>query len=904
MVYVLKPDGSNEGVRSDSNGVVRITGEAGTYRVAAYKENYKPCALDLEIKVNDKKQTLLGLTPGKLIVGSLTVKRMTLDEIKAVGIDVTAPQNQFVYKYNVELRFENETAEVEHYVNGFGQIYNWKPFKIKDLVVYPVPVKVSSEAYESTKEKKPIITYMTIPGGASWLKEFFEVKLVVQNTADPEFVIADSQASLELPEGLTFIPSDKSSSINVNLGNVVGGQSKSTSWVIRGDEKGEYTVKAQFDGTLMPFNEKVTTIFTSDKFKVWGSDALKLTIEADDYAYEDIPYNISTRLTNVSDIDVYNVNLQLNEDPNYYYVLCDKEQSVPKLTPGQSIDLEHQLWSMFDGPLENIETIFTNKQDPNNALKVEVIKRKAPLHVSTAVRMDSIDDDSTNYITVEALIDNKKPYVAENIIAELGWDSAGIELISGPVIQQIASLDSKSSTKVIWKLKASYREYGEYVFTVKVKAANAREIESKTSYKTYKKVIYESSGNDYSSDDEDDEDYYDTFDDSYYDNMDDEGRFDWLQKTLEWTLKSAIFVTNPPLAVSYITNKPTQMFIDGLAKGLINGFFGTLKSEVTDVIDLVKLSVNASIAIQKAKLKAKVFVMLYLTNPEFKEYVDDSLQEMASKVEVLWNNREVVFKAVKEKVIEGADYLAKAARENLIQTFEAASGLQRDEDGFVEFSVGYSIGNVAGFVAETALIALATAGVGFAAKAGKLGKISKLVDMILDAAKMVDPSELLNLLNPKKVKKILFEGIDQTLIKRLDDLGIDPSKYDGLGIVGRESAESVADAVRMLKNGLDDFYKALEDGKIVIKDLSGNPYKSNKIAAAIDMAADSKNINIGFNGASKYNPSIDVNFSASIPEDVASTLNKKARADFINKIYTNNSLDTLYQNRFIDDLFT
>lgn len=186
-----------------------------------------------------------------------------------------------------------------------------------------------------------------------------------------------------------------------------------------------------------------------------------------------------------------------------------------------------------------------------------------------------------------------------------------------------------------------------------------------------------------------------------------------------------------------------------------------MKSEVTDIIDLVKLTFNAAIAVQKAKAKAKAFVMLYLTSPEFKEYVNDNLQEMASQVEVLWNNREVLFKAVKEKVIEVADSVAKAALENLIQTFEAASGLQRDEEGFVEFSVGYSIGNVAGFVAETLLIAAATAGAGLALKAGKLGKIGKFVGLVIDASKVVDPSELLKLLNPKTAKKILFEGAEQ-----------------------------------------------------------------------------------------------------------------------------------------------
>ena len=58
---------------------------------------------------------------------------------------------------------------------------------------------------------------------------------------------------------------------------------------------------------LAPFNEPVTTKFKTDKpIKVYGGDALKLVIEQE---YYDDTYNcwqVDFKLTNVSDITIYN----------------------------------------------------------------------------------------------------------------------------------------------------------------------------------------------------------------------------------------------------------------------------------------------------------------------------------------------------------------------------------------------------------------------------------------------------------------------------------------------------------------------------------------------------------------------------------------------------------------------
>ena len=47
--------------------------------------------------------------------------------------------------------------------------------------------------------------------------------------------------------------------------------------------------------------------------------------------------------------------------------------------------------------------------------------------------------------------------------------------------------------------------------------------------------------------------------------------------------------------------------------------------------------------------------------------------------------------------------------------------------------------------------------------------------------------------------EVISKNIDPDLIKRLDDFGIKPSDYDNFRIIGRESAEKVAKAVKNAK---------------------------------------------------------------------------------------------------------
>ena len=487
-VLVLKPDGETQKLYSDSNGIAKITGDLGKYRTAVYKNGYKPKSIDIEITAGGVTGSRYALEKGEIVIGSLTVKRMTLEEIEAAGIDVRAPENQFVYKYDVRLKFFETDVAFAHYVNGSGLIYDWKPYRINDSVVYPGTIKPGGSTYDN--EAKPIITYMVMPGGASWLKEFFEIKLVAENTAEAQFVLTDSSAELKLPDGLTFIPTESSQSKTVSLGNLAGGQRTSVKWVVRGDKTGEYSVDAEFKGTLMPFKVPITTIFKSETFKVWGSDAINLIVQPEDFAYENTPYKIRVGLKNVSDIKVYNVSLEMKEDTRYSFTAKDGNiKTAEVINAGETIWLDFEVIPTFTGLFAGAETLLNYVSDPGSLLKTQVIAVPAPLYIEAGCGYISGSiTDSSNTAKVSVRIKNKKSYDARNVKATLYFDHPdGVILKDKPQTIEIGNISANSEIDVFWNLDLKFLQAPEkYNFTVTVTADNEGTATANLSYETYK----------------------------------------------------------------------------------------------------------------------------------------------------------------------------------------------------------------------------------------------------------------------------------------------------------------------------------------------------------------------------------------------------------------------------------
>ncbi|NLY43091.1 MAG: PKD domain-containing protein, partial [Clostridiaceae bacterium] len=362
-IVIQYPDGTMQKVIANSQGMANIVAEAGEYKVYAYKTDYKPTSVDATVLLNQSTSQIVRLKKGELVVGELTVRRLTIDEIEAAGIDVTAPENQWVYQFEVHLAFNNTPLPpVVHTVTGGGTFIgdSWKPIIIEHPGEPGKPTKVDkvypiAVPHPGRPEVRPTIAYLVIPGEARWLKEFFEVGLVLENTADPEFVITDSLAVLKLQDGLSLAPTQERQSLEVDLGDIAGGESREVKWIIRGDKKGWYSLEADFTGILQPFGDAVyATFMTKEPFRVWGDDAIKMHIDAQDRSDKGYPYHVRFGIENISDIPVYNASFKLLEQGKQNYIYAPNQQLevfTRELPAGETLWADYILVPCIDGDL-------------------------------------------------------------------------------------------------------------------------------------------------------------------------------------------------------------------------------------------------------------------------------------------------------------------------------------------------------------------------------------------------------------------------------------------------------------------------------------------------------------------------------------------------------------------------
>ncbi len=364
---VLKfPDGSTQRLTSDGQGEAVWSLNPGAVQVHAYKNGYMPDSVNTEVVLNQTSIATISLVKGELVVGELTVHRMTLDEIIGAGIDVTAPENQNVYKFEVHLAFNNNPLPATTLmVNGAGNLVGaFNPIIIgstgsggsggggsgSTLIAYPAAIP-----YERP-EVAPTIAYLVVPGEARWLKEFFEVGLALQNTAEAEYILSGSKATLNLPAGLALAPTAEAQTLQVDLGEIAGGESCEVKWIIRGDQKGEYNLSADFIGNLLPFNDAVQKTFTtSQPFRVWGDDAIKMHINTQERADQGYPYLARFGIENISTIPVYNAGLELKDKGKQNYIYAPNQelgQVVRELPAGETLWVDCYLIPAINGALD------------------------------------------------------------------------------------------------------------------------------------------------------------------------------------------------------------------------------------------------------------------------------------------------------------------------------------------------------------------------------------------------------------------------------------------------------------------------------------------------------------------------------------------------------------------------
>ncbi len=355
-VYCDIADVDSSEFMTDANGNFKFIAPKGTYDVYFYKNEYLPQRAS--VKVTGETSTLtVEIEKKDLVEGELTVRPLDINEMIALGIDVNAPENQFVYEYEIDygkdgkLNFTlNSTGDIIGEVNGTIQ-------KERNGVYTEVqsisgskdrPNRTEHGGYEHGSGGIPVsVAIFNVSTNVSWLKEFYDVDLTIINNADDDFSIQNSKAVLNLPKGLSLADTDRKESLTQIMGNkgVIGSkETEHASWIVRGDKAGSYDLSAEFTGVLMPLNEDVKVIFKTDEpLIVHDGTGLKLDItvtEGLDY------WTNSFTFTNNSERDIYNFaasfsgSAQLSEFSAMYIEYPDGTIEIAEINKGVP-DLEN-----------------------------------------------------------------------------------------------------------------------------------------------------------------------------------------------------------------------------------------------------------------------------------------------------------------------------------------------------------------------------------------------------------------------------------------------------------------------------------------------------------------------------------------------------------------------------------
>ncbi|MDR1320119.1 MAG: cell wall-binding repeat-containing protein [Gracilibacteraceae bacterium] len=333
-VQVMEEGGGGEvqELVTDANGTcVFVLDKEREYVGRVYRNGYTSRSFTV-----DKSGSAVSLSTEPPITGKLTWERMDMAAILAAGIDVRDPANQQVYKFTIQMTL---SQSVTMHVNGNGTVLHNSGASGNAQVIPP-----------QRPGQAPQVVYIEIDGEARWLKEMFDVKLLVFNTSEVDLV-TNADAELVLPQGLSLAGMKSGLQFQkVRIGEIEPGASSETHWYVRGDKEGEYELSAKFHGLLMPFADEINIEFRADKkLKVYAGRAMEMHVF---YMREIVDgfMPILVQLKNVVDFSIYNLSLELAD---YRYEITDDDGNliqdtvtgsgrsayVSELRPGENLNI-------------------------------------------------------------------------------------------------------------------------------------------------------------------------------------------------------------------------------------------------------------------------------------------------------------------------------------------------------------------------------------------------------------------------------------------------------------------------------------------------------------------------------------------------------------------------------------
>ena len=345
-VMVIDSAGVKYSATTDAQGSASLFAlPDGDVTVYSYATGYRPTAVPATVS-GGSGTVVINLTSGQIATGTITSRPMTLEEIKAAGIDPTDPANQNAVQFTTELAFLHAP------VTGIAASGGFPVCPTIDAVSVSCDSRgahFSQSGYSVTVgvnyvDNLPQLVWLVVPARSSWLKEFFEVDLMVTNLADESFTLDHGSATLTLPAGLSLAPTTPAQHQTQTVADIVGGTSATTAWIVRGDKEGEYDLAATYVGDLEPFGDAVTIqAATADPLHVWGASALSIAVEADDSATVGRPYHATIALKNLADAPIYNLELKLSDSGQQGFIYQPRQRlarSTDRLDAGDWLKLD------------------------------------------------------------------------------------------------------------------------------------------------------------------------------------------------------------------------------------------------------------------------------------------------------------------------------------------------------------------------------------------------------------------------------------------------------------------------------------------------------------------------------------------------------------------------------------
>ncbi len=223
-------------------------------------------------------------------------------------------------------------------------------------------------------------------------------------------------ATLNLPDGLSLAKTKSGQSMVQSMGNIRGQETSNASWIIKADKSGSYKVSALFEGTLMPFDTKVSASFeTENEFEVYTGEGIHIYVMPENRAYDGEDYYIQFAIANESPRSFYNFSTTIGS-----YKEGDYECTVTDIYTGE-VYTEKQKEIFITDPSDVSQSVVVRDGHTLKFACLDPGDVYYGTYVGTFIGAPNMDDDNIYY------------ELAESLVTVMKGENTGVEITVEPI---------------------------------------------------------------------------------------------------------------------------------------------------------------------------------------------------------------------------------------------------------------------------------------------------------------------------------------------------------------------------------------------------------------------------------------------------------------------------------------